>query len=142
MQLDALALLDGGSDALEAFLGTCLTAHGLWDSPRVSDGIADTKVLEAGSANLVVVGRVWLVADQQQETFCLALEVEPGAGQRARWTIRYRLVGFGRGRARDLRDAWQLLQRPDDASWAHTVSGHATVRAGRLAPVGADGQPL
>ena len=77
MTFDALTLLDERSLALERFLGACLFARGIWDSTRAGDGIADVRVLEGGSTHLTVIGRVWLIADQTQETFCLELELEP-----------------------------------------------------------------
>jgi hypothetical protein len=60
------------TDALDVFVGTCLTNGGIWDHPRTSDGISNIdRVFERGSDGIGVCARISKIADQSIHTFWL-----------------------------------------------------------------------
>jgi hypothetical protein len=118
--------------ALDGFIGSCLFARDVWDSPREGDGIGAHRIVERTSTRVRMTGRIWLIADQSQESFWLDLEIDPEAPDHVRWTLYFTLIEYGRGRPRDLRDAHYFIQAPEEGTWETTVSGTAIARDGQL----------
>jgi hypothetical protein len=128
----------GESDAdqmLDAFLGQCLYEAGVWSSPRGGDGIARLRVVERTSSRVRLLGRIRLIESQLQEPFWLDLAEDIYGGGRIRWTLRFGLLSFGRGRPRDLRDAVHLMGAPEDGAWRVLLDGAAVIEDDQLRPV-------
>jgi hypothetical protein len=136
MIFDTLRMLcpdDADGDlALDLFIGRCLFARDVWDSPHESDGIGDHRFVERTDSRVRMTGSIWLIADQSQELFWLDLEIEPEGSDHVHWSLHFKLIEYGRVRLRDLRDACYFIQAPEEGTWETTVPGTAIVRDGEL----------
>ena len=118
---------------LDPFLGQCLSRAGIWSSPREGDGIARLRVVERTALRVRLLGRVWLIKNQNQEPFWLDLDEESGGSGRILWTLHFGLLSFGR--ARDLRDVVDLMNTPEEGAWRVVLEGVAVIEGSDLHPV-------
>ena len=123
-----LALEPGRSDALDWFVGNCLSDAGIWDSPRTSDGIqAIERVLERGPNVLRVCGRIWDI-DQTLHTFWLEI-ARDDEGERFGWFLYFDVAESSARRARNALDNYS---RADDIAWHAKLTGEATIQGDTL----------
>jgi hypothetical protein len=126
-----LPLEPGRTDSLDWFIASCLTAGGLWDSPRTSDGIDNNdRVLERGPNVLRVYGRIWDIA-QTLHTFWLET-ARDDERDRFGWFLYFDVAASSARRARNALDNYS---NPDDIDWHARLAGEATVRGDALAIV-------
>lgn len=120
---------DGGD--LEWFLGLCLSSEGgVWDGPRVSDGIEYLRVVEHEPERMRVCGRVWEIHDQSLHSFWL--EVARTSDDGFSWTVHYDPVASSLRRAHN---AVHVLEEADGIEWRLTLEGRAELRDGALCPI-------
>jgi hypothetical protein len=118
----------GRSDALGWFIGSCLCAGGVWESPRTSDGIQGIdRVFERAPDVLRVRGRIFEI-DQALHAFWLEL-ARHASGDRVAWSLYFDVAEASPRRARNALDR---SDRPDDIEWRAKVTGEATVEGGVL----------
>jgi hypothetical protein len=129
--LEALLPIEPGrTDALDWFIGSCLSDGGLWDSPRTSDGIIVERVLERTSNVLRVCGRIWNI-EQTLHTFWLEI-ARDGEQDRFGWFLYFDVAESSARRARNAIDNHAV---PDDIEWHARLAGEATVQGDALAIV-------
>ena len=71
--------------ALEDFVAARLAAGGVWESPRVSDGMVYLRVIHAAPSSVLVCGRIYEI-DQSLRAFIFEAKLE---GAHVRWRIGY-----------------------------------------------------
>jgi hypothetical protein len=136
VDLEALiSLAPGQTDALDRFVGTCLTDAGLWESPRTSDGISDiVRVVERSPQRLRVSGRIWSI-DQVLHTFWLELQRAP-SGDDMIWCLYFDIAESSPRRTRNALDD---QDRPPGVPLArHARRGGDDPRPRALAGAGLD----
>src|SRR5262245_37913787 len=117
------------TDALDLFVGTCLTDGGIWDRPRMSDGISNIdRVFERGSDGIGVCARIWEIDDQSVHTFWLEVKRD-AVNARIAWSLYFDVIEISPRRARD---AVHNYDRAEDIEWLATLTGEATVIDGVL----------
>ena len=125
------------NNALDVFLGQCLHGGGVWPSPREGDGIARLRVIERTRSRVRLIGRVWMIAGQvdgtgQQESFWLDLSQDSAGLERVSFSLHFGLSSFGRGRPRDLKDAVELMDTPEQGTWRAFLTGTAVLDGDQL----------
>jgi len=124
-----LALEPGKTDALEWFVGSCLFEGGVWDSPRISDGIHSIdQVFERGADALRVRGRVWEIVDQTLHTFWLETKRD-GTGDRFAWIVYFDVAETS---ARRVETVLNSHHKAEEIEWRATLAGEATVQDSKL----------
>ena len=123
------------NEALERFVGECLTAGGVWSGWREADGIAYVRPVEVTPDSRRLLGRIWQIDTQAQEPFWLDLTEESDG--RVRWTLHFGLVAFGH-HPRDLRNVMALMTAPEEGTWRHLLTGTAVIDGAELRAVEAD----
>jgi hypothetical protein len=114
----------GRTDVLDWFIGSCLSAGGLWDSPRTSDGIdAVHRVFERAPDVVRVCGRIWHIA-QTLHTFWLEV-VRDSEQDRFGWFLYFDVAETSARRARNALDNHEI---PDDIEWHSKLAGEAGVQ--------------
>ncbi len=120
------------TDALDEFVGACLTSGGIWSHPRTSDGIPSiVRVLERGSESLGVCARIYEIDDQSLHTFWLELKRD-AVNSRIAWFLYFDLIAPSRRREET---AINSHDQPEDIEWRAKLSGEATTQDGVLTPV-------
>lgn len=126
-----LPLEPNRTDALDWFIGSCLTDGGLWDSPRTSDGIRNVdRVLERSPDVLRVCGRIWDIA-QTLHTFWLEIARGDERDQ-FEWFLYFDVAETSERRARNAFDNHSLA---DEIEWHAKLTGEAMLRGETLAIV-------
>jgi hypothetical protein len=121
-----------GTDALDLFVGRCLTSGGIWSDPRTSDGIPSiVRVLERGSEGLGVCARIYEIDDQSLHTFWLEIKRD-AVNARIAWFLYFDVIETSKRRAEN---AVNSHDQPEDIEWRAKVSGEATAQDGVLMPV-------
>jgi hypothetical protein len=117
------------TDALDLFVGQCLTSGSVWMHPRTSDGIPNIdRVLERGPDGIGVCARIYEIADQSLHTFWLEIKRD-AATDRIMWWLYFDVIETSKRRAQN---AVQSHDRAEDINWRASLSGEATVQAGAL----------
>lgn len=112
------------------FVGTCLTAGGIWSHPRTSDGIPTiVRNVARGPDALGICAYIHEIADQSLHAFWLELR---GKGERVAWALYFDVIETSPRRARNALDNHA---HPDAIEWRVTLTGEATVEDGVLTPV-------
>ena len=120
------------TDALDRFVGECLTSGGIWIHPRTSDGIPNIyRVLDRGPGGIGVCGRIYEIADQSLHTFWLEIQRDASTGQ-ILWWLYFDVVATTKRRAET---AVHSHDRPEDISWRAALFGEATLNEGGVAVV-------
>lgn len=114
--------------SLDPFLGQCLFRAGGWSFPREGDGIARLRVVECTGTRVRLNARVWMIDGQRQETFWLDL---PGPEEHV-LDSPLRSVVVRLGAPRDLKDAIDLMNAPEQGTWRVVLTGTALVDDGVL----------
>ena len=134
METDPLFVLipqEGSSaDTLERFIADVLHQGGVWDTPRVSDGISTWRVAEHGATRVRLAGRIWEIP-QEFRSFWLDLEREGLRPEQVKWTLYFDSVP-GRRSPRRASDAIDIIEVPEQADWRVTLMGIAKVQDGML----------
>lgn len=117
------------TDALDLFVGRCLTSGGVWMHPRTSDGIPNIdRVLERGPDGIGVCARIYEIADQSLHTFWLEIKRD-AATEQILWWLYFDVIETSKRRAQNA--VWNH-DRAEDINWRATLSGEATVKEGVL----------
>ena len=72
-----------------------------------------------------LLGRIWLIERQREESFWLDLAEDDG--NCFSWTLHLGLTSFGRGR--DVRHAGDLMDAPEQGTWRVVLNGTAALEA-------------
>lgn len=129
MDLAALVSVDPvRAQALDWFIGSCLSEGGIWESPRTSDGLhAIVRVLERGPDALRVCGRVYQI-DQTIHAFWLELHRD-GVEDRFSWFLCFDIAEPS---ARRTKNALDNHDRFEEIEWRVKLAGEAVVDDGSL----------
>jgi len=113
-------LFDGDEEAsrdeLALFIGERLTEAGIWESPRVSDGISTLRAVERTHCSVRFCGQIWDIG-QTLHTFWLDIEQ---SNNDLAWTLHFDPLIDSPRRARNIGYA---LAHPDEVEWRSTLSG-------------------
>jgi hypothetical protein len=92
MATDPLFVLipqEGSSaEALERFIADVLYQGGVWNTPRVSDGISTWRVDEHGATRVRLAGKIYEIS-QKLRPFCLDLELDEERPEQVHWTLSF-----------------------------------------------------
>jgi hypothetical protein len=114
---------------LDLFVEDALREAGIWDG-RSSDGLQRHRVVETGPDRVRLIARMWEVTTQEVMTFWLDLAKDPAKAVERHagyvWTLHFDIVAASPHKGEN---AFDLLERPEDANWHVTLSGRAS--AGR-----------
>jgi hypothetical protein len=125
------------TDALDLFVGQCLTSAGVWTHPRTSDGIPSIdRVFDRGPDGIGVCARIYEIDDQSLHTFWLEIKRDAAAGQ-ILWSLYFDVIEASKRRAQN---AVQNHDRAEDINWRATLSGKAIVEEGVLTIVASSTQ--
>lgn len=125
------------TDALDLFVGQCLTSGGVWTHPRTSDGIPNIdRVLDRGADGIGVCARIYEIDDQSLHTFWLEIKRD-AATERIQWWLYFDIIASSHRRAQD---AILNADRPEDINWRATLSGEATMNESVLMVVASSTQ--
>jgi len=88
------------TDALDLFVGRCLTSGGIWSHPRTSDGIPSIeRVFDRGPDALGVCARIYEIDDQSLHTFWLEIKPDPD-NARFTWSLYFDVTSLRARRPR------------------------------------------
>jgi hypothetical protein len=117
------------TDALDLFVGRCLTSAGIWEHPRTSDGITSIeRVFERGCGGIGICARIWEIDDQSLHQFWLEIRREADSDHIA-WSLYFDVIESSRRRALD---AVHNHDSADSIEWRAKLAGRATVVDGVL----------
>ncbi|HMG55180.1 MAG TPA: hypothetical protein VK601_16905 [Kofleriaceae bacterium] len=130
--LTTLILLEAGhTDALDAFVSSCLFDGCVWTSPRESDGIPNIeRVLERTSDRLRLCGRIYNI-DQTLHPFWLELSRDV-SGPSATWILYFDVVESS---ARRACNALTSCDKAADIEWRVVLAGAASIHEEALVVV-------
>ncbi len=103
-------------DELALFIGKRLTEAGIWESPRVSDGISTLRAVERTQCCVRFCGQIWDIG-QTLHTFWLDIEQ---SNDELAWTLHFDPLVDSPRRARNIGLA---LADPNEVEWRATLSG-------------------
>ena len=121
--LAALLSRDSTADLeapLEAFVAFTLFDAGIWPTPRTSDGLQSTRVVEWGPKRVRVCGKIWSI-DQTLHVFWFDADDRTVPTSTA-WAL-YLDVDKTSMNARLARHVLDLIQDPSDVPWLVTLTG-------------------
>src|SRR5262249_21275634 len=96
-----------------------LAESGVWDSPRISDGIEHLRVARAAPDRLRVCGRIFEIDDQSLHSFWLDLERDPSRTG-ASWTLCFDVIASS---PRRIHNAVDTFCRAEDIEWRIRLEG-------------------
>jgi hypothetical protein len=128
LETDPLFILIPQEDSpaleLEGFIADVLYRAGVWNSPRVSDGISLLRVVERSSMLARIGGKIHEIS-QEVHSFWLELKRDENRPEQFNWMLYFDIV-LDSLTPRRVATAIEAIDLPEQVSWRIALTGAAT----------------
>ncbi|HKQ73725.1 MAG TPA: hypothetical protein VJ810_08375 [Blastocatellia bacterium] len=134
LETDSMLILipqeDAPTDKLRSFIEDVLYQAGVWESPRMSDGISSWRLVESDPSRVRLCGRIYEIS-QEVYPFWLDLARDKERHEQVNWTL-YFDFAFAPLNPRRSAMVTEVIDVPEQAEWRVALMGAAVIQAETL----------